>query len=167
MKKMVQDSSLRSAALPKKLFKQTEMTKHRLSELFTRLSEKANLSKQYAQRTVFASAPYLSRLCRRHTSMLASYRGSVEWTMHYTVALGYCLNRCALSERGCFHFCTRFLTPLRCVRNDNRATGDKEGGRARRNRTNSKCLSPRPPSAAQHPSFRRSKATEESQTINN
>jgi len=51
------------------------MTEHRLSELFTRLSEKANLSKQYAQRTVFANAPYLSRLCRRHTSMLASYRG--------------------------------------------------------------------------------------------
>ena len=30
--------------------------------------------------------------------MLASYRGSDEWTMHCTVALGYCLNRCALSE---------------------------------------------------------------------
>jgi len=33
-------------------FKQTEMTKYRLTELFARLSEKANLFKQYAQRTV-------------------------------------------------------------------------------------------------------------------
>jgi len=64
------------------------------------LSEKANLYKQYAQRTVFANAPCLSRLCRRRTSKLASYRGYVEWTMHRTVALGYCLNRCALSESG-------------------------------------------------------------------
>ena len=79
-------------------FKQTEMTKYKWTELFTRLSEKANLSKQYAQRTVFANAPCRSCLCRRRTSMLASYRGSVEWRMHYTVALGYCLNRCALSE---------------------------------------------------------------------
>jgi len=74
------------------------MTKYRSTELFARLSEKANLFKQYAQRTVFASAPCLSRLCRRRTSMLASYRGLVEWTMHCTVALGYCLDRCALFE---------------------------------------------------------------------
>jgi len=64
------------------------------------LSEKANLFKQYAQRTVRSNAPCLSRLCRRRTSELASYRGYVEWTMHCTVALGYCLYRCALSESG-------------------------------------------------------------------
>jgi len=71
-----------------------------IQRTFGSRSESAYLSKQYAQRAVFANARYLSRLCRRRTSMLASYRGSVEWTMHYTVALGYCLNRCALSERG-------------------------------------------------------------------
>ena len=71
-----------------------------LAGLFTLLSEKANLYKQYAQRTVRSNATALQRLCRRRTSMLASYRGLVEWTMHRTVALGYCLYRCALSESG-------------------------------------------------------------------
>ena len=57
-----------------------------LAGLFTLLSEKANLFKQYAQRTVRSNAPCLQRLCRRRTSMLASYRGLVEWTMHCTAA---------------------------------------------------------------------------------
>jgi len=62
------------------------MTKYEWAELFAPLSEKANLFKQYAQRTVFANAQSVERLCRRRTSMLASYRGSVEWAMHCTVA---------------------------------------------------------------------------------
>jgi hypothetical protein len=68
------------------------MTKYRLAKLFMRLSEKANLSKQYAQRTVFANVPDIPYICRRYTSKLASCGGSGVWATLCTVALGYCLH---------------------------------------------------------------------------
>jgi len=82
------------------------MTEFGLPEIFTRLSEKANLFKQYAQRTVSTNTTYLLRLCRRRTSKLASAGGICELAALYTVALGYCLNRFALSESDAKRCCT-------------------------------------------------------------
>jgi len=74
------------------------------------------------------------------------------------------------TNKECSLTCSRFLTPLRCVRNDNRATGVSSSGgdtraevfdRQYRRRRSEHSEESHP----QRPSFRRSEATEETRSL--